>query len=101
MGKTIGQMIDEARAKSGVKNYSGHDIMDLMRFDENTRHMIVFDVLSHDSPIGMKGDRSRLFLTEEGYQKATKLAESGDIKILNHAKVSKGHLNYDRKDQVL
>ena len=31
--------------------------------------MIVFDVLSYDSPVGDKGDKMRLFLTDAGYQK--------------------------------
>lgn len=31
--------------------------MDLERFAPDTRHMIVFDVLSHDSPIGWKGQK--------------------------------------------
>ena len=100
MGKTIGERIDEARQKSGAQKYSGHDIMDLMRFDENTRHMIVFDVLK-EGRFGFDQGRSRLFLTEEGYKKAIEEASKGSIKILNHAKVSQGHLSYDRKDQVL
>ena len=29
---------------------TGHDIMALERFDPDTRHMIVFDVLSHECP---------------------------------------------------
>ena len=32
--------------------------------------MIIFDVLTHDSPVGWKGERTRLFLTEAGYQKS-------------------------------
>lgn len=101
MGKTIGQMIEEARVRSGAQQYSGHDIMDLARFDENTKHMIVFDVTGNDFAFGEKGERGRLFLTEEGYQKAMEHVKQGNMKILNHAKVSAGHLNYDRKDQVL
>lgn len=31
--------------------------------------MIVLDVLSHESPMGYKGQCMRLFLTEQGYQK--------------------------------
>lgn len=100
-GKTIGQLIDEARRASGAPTLAGHDIMDLMRFDENTRHMIVFDVLSHDSPVGFKGERMRLFLTDEGYKKALDAQEKGQTKILNHAKVLSGHLHYDNKDRVL
>ena len=53
-GKTIGQLMEEMRQKAGAQNYHGHDYMDLQRFAENTRHMIIFDVLTHDSPVGWK-----------------------------------------------
>ena len=43
MGKTIGELIEEKRIQAGAQNYKGHDYMDLMRFDENTRHMIICD----------------------------------------------------------
>lgn len=48
MGKTIGELMEEMRIKAGAQNYKGHDYLDLVRFDENTRHMIIFDVLTHD-----------------------------------------------------
>ena len=54
-GKTIGELIEEMRIKAGAQNYHGHDYMDLARFAEDTRHMIIFDVLTRDSPIGWKG----------------------------------------------
>ena len=54
-GKTIGQLMEEMRQKAGAQNYHGHDYMDLQRFAENTRHMIIFDVLTNDSPVGWKG----------------------------------------------
>lgn len=65
-GKTIAQRMEKARIQAGTQNYKGHDYMDLARFDENTRHMIIFHVLTHDSPVGDKGDRMRLFLSERG-----------------------------------
>ncbi len=68
--RTIGEMLAEARQQSGAQKLAGHDIMALERFDPDTRHMIVFDVLSHESPMGYKGDKMRLFLTEVGYGKA-------------------------------
>ena len=49
--RTIGEMLAEARQQSGAQKLAGHDIMALERFDPDTRHMIVFDVLSHESPI--------------------------------------------------
>ena len=50
--RTIGEMLAEARQQSGAQKLAGHDIMALERFDPDTHHMIVFDVLSHESPMG-------------------------------------------------
>ena len=97
--RTIGEMLAEARQQSGAQKLSGHDIMALERFDPATRHMIVFDVLTHDSPVGWKGEKMRLFLTDTGYSKALENQEKGHIKIRNHAKVLSGNLHYDHKDR--
>ena len=70
--RTIGEMLAEARQRSGAQKLSGHDIMALERFDPATRHMIVFDVLTHDSPVGWKGEKMRLFLTDTGLWKIRK-----------------------------
>ena len=48
----------------------GHSILALERFMDETRHMIIFDVLSWKSPVGEKGERLRLFLSDMGYAKA-------------------------------
>lgn len=95
--QTIGELLAEARQKSGAEKLAGHDIMALERFDPDIRHMIVMVVLSHESPVGVKGEKMRLFLTEQGYQKALKTQDKGFIKIKNHAKVMAGHLHYDSK----
>ncbi len=97
---TMRELMEDMRLKAGAQNYKGHDYMDLARFDENTRHMIIFDVLSYDSPVGFKGERMRLFLSDTGYQKALENQEKGHIKVLNHAKVIRGDLIYDHKDRV-
>ena len=98
--KTVGQLMEEMRLKAGAQNYHGHEYMDLERFAEDTRHMIIFDVLTHDSPVGWKGERTRLFLTEAGYQKSLENQEKGHIKILSHAKVRQGHLYYLQYDRL-
>lgn len=98
--KTIAQLMEEARIRAGAQNYKGHNYMDLARFDENTQHMIIFHVLTNDSPVGDKGDRMRLYLSDKGYQKALENAQRGNIRILSHAKVVQGNLRYDRKDQI-
>ena len=100
-GRTIGELIAEARQKSGAEKLKGHDIMALERFDPEVKHMIVFDVLSYDAPVGDKGDKMRLFLTDAGYQKFLDSQERGEVKLKNHAKVSGGHLHYDRRDRAL
>ena len=83
--KTVGQLMEEMRLKAGAQNYHGHEYMDLQRFAEDTRHMIIFDVLTNDSPVGWKGERTRLFLSDTGYEKALDSQEKGQIKILSHA----------------
>ena len=99
-GKTIGELVEELRQQAGAKEYHGHTYMDLARFDEKTRHMIIFDVLTNKSPVGWKGERTRLYLSDTGYQEALKNQELGSIKIISHASVTRGHLHYDRKEQA-
>ena len=99
--RTVGEMIAVARQESGARKLEGHDIMALERFDPEVKHMIIFDVLSGESPIGDKGHRMRLFLTEAGYKKALENQDRSFIQILNHARVSQGHLQYDQADRFL
>ena len=94
--KTVGEMIAVARQESGAQKLEGHDIMALERFGPEVKHMIIFDVFSRESPIGDKGHRMRLFLTEVGYKKALESQDRSFIRILNHAKVAQGHLRYDQ-----
>ena len=100
--RTIGEKIAEARQRSGAEKLKGHDIMALERFVPEVKHMIVFDVLSGNAPVGDKGDKMRLFLTDAGYQKFLDSQERGEVKLKNHAKVAPGgHLHYDRRDRAL
>lgn len=91
---TIAELMERRRIQAGAKEYKGHTYMDLARFDEATKHMIIFDVLTNESPVGWKGERNRLYLGEAGYQKA------GNIKIISHANVARGNLYYDRRDMA-
>lgn len=100
-GKTIGELIEEMRLKAGAKEYHGHEYMALERFADDTRHMIIFDVLTKDSLVGWQGERTRLFLTDEGYRKSLENQEKGHIKILSHARVVQGHLHYDKKNRFV
>ena len=101
-GRTIGELLAQARQRSGAEQLKGHDIMALERFDPEVRHMVIFDVLSVDSPVGDKGDRIRLFLTDAGYRKFIDSQERGEVRLKNHAKVAPGgYLHYDRRDRAL
>ena len=75
----------------------GHDILALERFLDETRHMIIFDVLSWKSPVGEKGERLRQFLSDTGYARAQASEKRGEIKIRKHAAVIEGHILFDRK----
>ena len=95
-GRTVGELVAEARQKSDAEQLKGHDIMALERFDPEVRHMVIFEVLSGDSLVGDKGDRMRLFLTDAGYRKFQDRQENGEIKIEDHRKVTPdGHLHHE------
>lgn len=95
---TIAELMERRRIQAGAKEYQGHTYMDLVRFDEATKHMIIFDVLTNESLVGWKGERNRLYLSEAGYQKALDNQKAGNIKIISHANVARGNLYYDRRD---
>lgn len=98
---TIGEQIAVYRQQTRAEKLRGHDIMDLNRFAEDTRHMAVFIVLTDESNIGSKGDKMRLFLTDKGYEKLLDEQQSGHVLLKNHAKVRNGHLLYDNKNHDL
>ena len=81
------------------KVITGADIMDLQRFAEDTRHMIVFDVITWDCPVGDKGERVRIFLSDEGYTKALESEGRGEMRIVRHARVRKGDIFYDAPER--
>ena len=95
--RTVGEMLAEARQRSGAEQLKGHDIMALERFDPEVCHMVIFEVLSGDSFAGSKGDRVRLFLTDAGYEKFQCRQKNGEIKMQEHTKVTPdGHLYHDQ-----
>lgn len=100
MEKTIRECMEEMRRKAGANEYKGHEYLDLNRFAEDTRHMIIFDVCSNQCMWGDKGDRMRLYLNEEGYEKALGFVKDSHIKIKTHAKVRNGDLFYDSREQA-
>ena len=97
---TMADLMERRRILDGAREYKGHTYLDLARFDDSTKHMIIFDVLTNKSPVGWKGERTRLYLSDTGYQEALENQRLGNIKIISHARVTKGNLHYDRKEQA-
>jgi hypothetical protein len=95
---SIKGQLQTAAPEGGVK-ITGQDITALERFAEDTRHMIVFDVLTWESPVGDKGERVRVFLTDAGYTQALEAQERGQIKVVRHARVRRGGLFYDAPER--
>lgn len=73
--------------------------MALERFADGTQHMITFDVLSHSSPVGNKGERMRLFLSENGYQKALESQSREECKILITPRYSRALFSMTSKNR--
>lgn len=71
----------------------GHALDDIRRFRQDIEHVLVFDVLEWDFE---RGNRLRLFITDESYKKAIELQQRGEIKIYKHAKVRNGALFYEK-----
>ncbi|MCI8627888.1 MAG: hypothetical protein HFI40_16745 [Lachnospiraceae bacterium] len=88
-----------AEAKERVKQpvLQGHDLSGIERFQSDTRHMVVLDVLNNDSPVGFKGERYRFFLSDAGYCNTRASEKRGEIKIKSHADVVAGKLYPDKK----
>jgi len=82
------------------KTITGQGEMDIARFYEETRHMIVFDVYEWECPVGDKGERTRIFLSDDGYQQAVESEARGEMKIVRHARICKGNMFYDTPERV-
>lgn len=74
----------------------GQEIMAAERFDPKARHMIVANVLNNEGGVGVKGDKMRIFLSDEGYKNAKNAELQGQIRIVGHAAVGAGKLYYDQ-----
>ena len=70
---------------------TGHDLLAVERFRDDTRHMAEFYVLA-DCPLGREGQYLRRFLSEDGYAQAAAAQRRGSIHIMNHAHIIEGHI---------
>ena len=91
MGRSIQEQLRQGEFSDSMQ---GHGLMDMSRFFEDTRHMVVFDVLLDECPVGFAGERVRMFLSEEGYESAVCSEKRGEMIIRKHYKVTKGNLTH-------
>ena len=75
---------------------TGHDLLAVERFRDDTRHMIEFLVLS-DCPLGREGQYIRRFLSDSGYAAAMKAENERKIQIRKHADIIEGHILPDKR----
>jgi hypothetical protein len=73
----------------------GQEIDAPERFAPDTRHMVLFDVITEDDPAGDGGGRVRVFLTDEGYGQTLDAQERGELRIVHHVRVNRGFLFLD------
>lgn len=70
---------------------TGHDLLAVERFRDDTRHMAEFSVLA-DCLLGRKGQRLRRFLSEDGYAQVLNAQRHGRIRVYKHALIIEGHI---------
>lgn len=66
--KTVGQLMEEMRLKAGAQNYHGHEYMDLERFADDTRHMIMENIQNKSALIPSDEIRSEELLAEQKFE---------------------------------
>ena len=74
---------------------TGHDLLAVERYHDDTRHMIEFLVLA-DWSMGKAGQYIRRFLTETGYTAALETQQEGYISIRRHGNIIEGHILPDK-----
>ena len=70
---------------------TGHDLLAVERFQDDTRHMAEFYILA-DCPLGQAGQYIRRFLNEDGYTAVLNAQRQGHVKVYKHAEVIEGHI---------
>lgn len=74
---------------------TGHDLLAVERFRDDTRHMAEFLVLT-SCPQGRKNQYIRRFLNENDYTMLLDAQRQGSIRVYKHATIIEGHILPDR-----
>ena len=87
--------------KNREKHIGGHGLTAPERYAPDIRHMVILNVIKNYAG-HRPGGRVRLFLTDEGYNEVITADAQGNIKIIRHATVRMGIINYtthEREEQ--
>jgi len=84
---------EDLRKARQIKPISGYDVLHEQRYAADTKHMIIFDVITKGSDDN-SGERVRAFVSDDGYERAERIEERGDISIIRRYKVRKGNITY-------
>lgn len=74
---------------------TGHDLLAVERFRDDTRHMAEFLVLA-SCPQGREGQYIRRFLNEDDYAALLGAQRQGSIRVYKHAAIIEGHILPDK-----
>ena len=74
---------------------TGHDLLAVERYHDDTRHMVEFLVFT-DCSMGKAGQYIRRFLNETDYAAALDAQRQGDISIRKHGNIIEGHILPDK-----
>ena len=89
---------NQLRQPGRKKQIDGHGMTAPERYAPDTRHMVILNVIK--TYAGHKpGGRVRQFLTDEGYNEVMQTDGRGDVKIIRHARVRMGELDYDAPER--
>ncbi len=74
---------------------TGHDLLAVERYRDDTRHMVEFLVRT-DCNLGQQGQYVRRFLDEAGYNAVLEAQKLGHIRICKHGNIIEGHILPDK-----
>ena len=89
---------NQLRQPGREKQTDGHGMTAPERYAPDTRHMVILNVIK-DYAGHKPGGCVRQFLTDEGYNEVMSADAQGNVKIIRHARVRVGELDYDAPER--
>lgn len=94
MEMSVLELLAVSREMQGTDYVEGDRIMCKKRYKRETKHMIEYLLLDGADSLEKKSRYLREYLTETGYRQAVERASQGKIRIIRHARLKGGALEY-------